>query len=142
MLQIKANKPNYSRGCTNFFITAVLILAGLLIILPLLVLLLLLYVGQYTNLWWLRQLELQIAKAVPQCQRYQVARQCEGEFVIPEISSKIFRVFMNVNVYTVLRNKHMETYSYEIWNLEYCCVGNFVSIYFDNHHEIYGVLEL
>ena len=56
---------------------------------------------QYTNLWWLRQLELQIVKAVPQCQRYQVERRCEGEFVIPEISNKILRVFMNVNVYKV-----------------------------------------
>ena len=73
---------------------AVLILAWLLIILPLLVLLLLLYVGQYTNLWWLRQLELQIVKAVPQCQRYQVERRCEGEFVIPEILNKLLRVFM------------------------------------------------
>ena len=78
-----------------------------MIILPLLVLLLLLYVGQYTNLWWLRQLELQIVKAVPQCQRYQVERQCEGEFVIPEISKKILRVFMNVNVYTVQRKFRM-----------------------------------
>ena len=97
MLQIKSNKPKYSR----VIITTVLISTGLLIILPLPVLLLLLYVGQYTNLWWLRQLELQIVKAVPQCQRYQVEMQCEEEFVIPEIIDKILRGFMSVNVYTV-----------------------------------------
>ena len=91
-----------------------------MIILPLLVLLLLLYVGQYTNLWWLRQLELQIVKAVPQCQRYQVGMQCEEEFVIPEIIDKILRVFISVNVIRIsilffrVQDKHMRPYPYEI----------------------------
>ena len=93
-----------------------------MIILPLLVLLLLLYVGQYTNLWWLRQLELQIVKAVPQCQRYQVEMQCEEESVIPEIIDKILRVFMSVHTVQLL--------------------ARVVTTYFHNHHKIYNILEL
>ena len=98
----------------------------------------LLYVGQYTNLWWLRQLELQIVKAVPQCQRYQVGMQCEEEFVIPEIIDKILRGFMSVNV----KDKYMRPYPYEIGFKNIVVLERVVTTYFHNHHEIYNVLEL
>ena len=98
-----------------------------MIILPPLVLLLLLYVGQYTNLWWLRQLELQIVKAVPQCQRYQVEMQCEEESVIPEIIDKILRVFMSVHT--------VQWAAIDI-------LARVVTTYFHNHHKIYNILEL